>query len=114
MAQSHLIKKRSVNTTRLVNRNITAATGRTSMRLEPELWDALDQIARETGQTLAELIRRAESASRSGGRTSAVRVFVVGYFRSRAGTPEAAPDPGAGAARPGQRRRTTGLSGENA
>jgi predicted DNA-binding ribbon-helix-helix protein len=26
---------------RLVNRNVVAGTGRTSMRLEPELWDAL-------------------------------------------------------------------------
>ncbi|MBV8397624.1 MAG: ribbon-helix-helix domain-containing protein, partial [Acetobacteraceae bacterium] len=29
---------------RLVNRNVVAGRGRTSMRLEPELWDALYEI----------------------------------------------------------------------
>ncbi|MGI4976341.1 MAG: ribbon-helix-helix domain-containing protein, partial [Janthinobacterium lividum] len=29
---------------RLVNRNINATAGRTSMRLEPEFWDALREI----------------------------------------------------------------------
>ncbi|MBC7637762.1 MAG: ribbon-helix-helix domain-containing protein, partial [Acetobacteraceae bacterium] len=29
---------------RLINRNVIAKSGRTSMRLEPELWDALREI----------------------------------------------------------------------
>ena len=29
---------------RLINRNVVAERGRTSMRLEPELWDALAEI----------------------------------------------------------------------
>lgn len=66
---------------RLVNRNVTAARGRTSMRLEPEIWDALSEICRREGVALGELIRNIESGTESG-RTSSVRVHVLQYFRA--------------------------------
>ena len=34
---------------RLVNRNVVAGRGRTSMRMEPELWDALLEICQRVG-----------------------------------------------------------------
>lgn len=68
----------------LVNRNITAHRGRTSMRLEPDLWDALDEICGREGVSLGELIRRIEQRGHPGGRTSAVRVHVLRYFREAA------------------------------
>ena len=68
---------------RLVNRNVTAARGRTSMRLEPEIWDALGEICRRERVPLGELIRRVESGGESG-RTSSVRVHVLQYFRAAA------------------------------
>ena len=71
---------------RLVNRNVIAARGRTSMRLEPEIWDALGEICRREKVPLGELIRRVESGTESG-RTSSVRVHVLQYFRAAA-TPE--------------------------
>ncbi len=71
---------------RLVNRNVTSAAGRTSIRLEPELWDALGEICRRENMTLTEAIRSIERTSRgsgqAGGRTSAVRVHIVSYFRA--------------------------------
>ena len=69
---------------RLVNRNICAERGRTSMRLEPELWEALREIAAREGEEISALVRRVEANAPIGGRTSAVRVFVVGYFREAA------------------------------
>jgi len=66
---------------RLINRNVVAERGRTSMRLEPELWDALAEICLRESQDLSRLIRQIEAAGHSGGRTSAVRVFVLQYFR---------------------------------
>jgi predicted DNA-binding ribbon-helix-helix protein len=72
---------------RLINRNVTAARGRTSMRLEPELWSALEEICQREGLTLAEAVRKIELSnphSKDGGRTSAVRVFIVSYFRAAA------------------------------
>ena len=69
---------------RLINRNVTASRGRTSMRLEPELWEALEEICQRESVTLADLVKRVERAGHPGGRTSAVRVHVLSYFRSAA------------------------------
>ena len=69
---------------RLINRNVVAARGRTSMRLEPELWDALLEICEREGQDMSTLVRQVEEAGHEGGRTSAVRVFVLAYFRAAA------------------------------
>jgi len=55
------------------------------MRLEPELWDALREICLREGLELRELIKRVEHSAVPGGRTSAVRVHVLQYFRE-AGT----------------------------
>ena len=69
---------------RLINRNVTAGRGRTSMRLEPELWDALAEICVRERRDMNRLVRWIEAAGHSGGRTSAVRVFVLQYFRAAA------------------------------
>jgi predicted DNA-binding ribbon-helix-helix protein len=73
---------------RLVNRNVTASGARTSIRLEPELWDALMEICRRERMTLARIVQAIEtkrlSAHDAGGRTSAVRVHIVEYFRAAA------------------------------
>ena len=69
---------------RLVNRNITAGTGRTSMRLEPEVWDALREICLRESLDLRQVIREVEGGAETGGRTSAVRVHVLKYFRAAA------------------------------
>ena len=69
---------------RLVNRNVVAERGRTSMRLEPELWDQLSEICKREGEDIGALVRKIEAAGQTGGRTSAVRVFVVSYFRAAA------------------------------
>jgi predicted DNA-binding ribbon-helix-helix protein len=82
----------TVTVSRLVNRNVVAGRGRTSMRLEPELWEALSEICGREGQDMSSLVRKVEQNGHSGGRTSAVRVFVMSYFR------EAATEPGHAAA----------------
>ena len=69
---------------RLINRNINATVGRTSMRLEPEFWDALAEICRRESLVQAELIREIEQGSSKVSRTSAVRVHILQYFRAAA------------------------------
>ncbi len=69
---------------RLVNRNVNAATGRTSMRLEPEFWDALRELCLREDHDLKEMICRIEAGAAQGGRTSAVRVFLLQYYRAAA------------------------------
>ncbi len=65
---------------RLINRNVVAERGRTSMRLEPELWEMLAEICEREAHDMNTLVRQIEAAGHAGGRTSAVRVYVANYF----------------------------------
>ena len=78
----------------LKSMNIMVGGHRTSMRLEPSMWDALEDIARREGRTVNKLCteikeRLDEQARRRGTPadaadvtlTSAVRVFIAAYFR---------------------------------
>lgn len=70
----------------LINRNVTTASGRTSMRLDQETWDALAEICHREDMYLGELITKIEQQPdrpRSG-RTAAVRAYVVAYYRAAA------------------------------
>jgi predicted DNA-binding ribbon-helix-helix protein len=73
-----------VAASRLVNRNFVTSTGRTSMRLEPELWDALLEVCQREGQDSNQVIRNIDSTRIAGTRTSAVRIFLLHYFRCAA------------------------------
>jgi predicted DNA-binding ribbon-helix-helix protein len=73
-----------MSNSRLVNRNVVAERGRTSMRLEPELWDALSEICERESQDMSTLVRQVEASGHSGGRTSAIRVFILNYYRAAA------------------------------
>ncbi|UKJ76118.1 ribbon-helix-helix domain-containing protein (plasmid) [Azospirillum brasilense] len=58
---------------------------RTSMRLEPAFWDALTEIAQREGLTVSELCTRLAErveALDTNSLSSAVRVYVMGYFRA--------------------------------
>lgn len=68
--------------TRLINRNIQTLPSRSSMRLEPEFWDALHDIGVREGCDIHTLIRRIDRNRSEGGRTSAVRVFILNYYRA--------------------------------
>ena len=47
------------------------------MRLEPELWEALLEICKRERQDMSSIVRVIEQRRDNGGRTSAVRVFVL-------------------------------------
>lgn len=75
---------------RLVNRNVKLGTRRTSIRLEPQLWTVLEQIAAAEGMTVHEVVA---VAARVHGRglTNAVRIFMVTYLADRADLLEGKP-----------------------
>ena len=54
------------------------------MRLEPEIWDALQEICKRERVALGDLVQKVEGRGGEGGRTSAIRVFAFQYFRSAA------------------------------
>ena len=63
-------------------RNVFVRGRRTSMRLEPEMWAALADIAAAQGLTLHELVTRI-AAEGGVNLTSAVRCFVISYYMRR-------------------------------
>src|SRR3954452_807120 len=56
---------------------------KSSVRLEPVMWDALDDIARLEGISRPELIRRVDRGlGRNESLTAALRIYVVNYYRA--------------------------------
>lgn len=69
----------------LVSRNVTIGTHRTSIRLEPDMWNGLREICRREHvsihdiATVVSVLKPTNSSL-----TAAIRVFVMTYFRSAA------------------------------
>jgi predicted DNA-binding ribbon-helix-helix protein len=68
----------------LQSRNIVVAGRRTSMRLEPDMWRALADIAEREERSLHELCTMVHRLRRRSSLTSAVRVFILSYYRTLA------------------------------
>ena len=69
--------------TTLISRNITVMGRRTSVRLEPEMWQALREIAKRERCTIHDIctligLRKNDKTSL----TAAIRVFLMLYFRA--------------------------------
>ncbi|CCQ74633.1 ribbon-helix-helix domain-containing protein [Magnetospira sp. QH-2] len=73
-----------------ITQNVTVNGRRTSMKLEPENWKALEDICRWEGLSLHEIcslvddLRDTDVASETATaptRTSTVRAFIISYFR---------------------------------
>ena len=86
---------------KLICRNVTVNGRRTSMRLEPDLWDALDDISRREKRPVSNLVseidarikgdqpgsgpgRRSDGAAAVVTLTASVRVFIASYYRAAA------------------------------
>jgi len=65
----------------LISKNITVDGRRTSIRLERASWEALDDICSAEGVTLHDLCTMIDQRKNGGSRTSAVRSFIVSYYR---------------------------------
>jgi len=96
----------------LRSQNVVVDGRRTSMRLEPTMWEAFEEIAARERMSIndicGEINRRLETRERVAGRvpddgdvtlTSAVRTFLVSYFR-RAGTEQGHNEAGHGVGDP--------------
>jgi predicted DNA-binding ribbon-helix-helix protein len=76
---------------RLKSRNIVVEGRRTSVRLEPAMWEALKDIATWEHKSVNDIVSTiAGCRTRSGSLTSAIRIFVMAYFRARSLLLEAA------------------------
>ena len=66
----------------LVSKNVTILGRRTSVRLEPEMWKALDQVAKREGCRIHDIctlifVRKKQRTSL----TAAIRVFLMLYYK---------------------------------
>ena len=68
----------------LISRNVSDGGHRTTMRLEPALWDGLAEVCQREGWTKDEAVAVASAAYCDRGLTSAVRTYLVMYFRAAA------------------------------
>ena len=78
-------RKRGPVPSSLVIRNIVVAGHRTSVRLEPLMWEALREIARQRQTNINQLVTEIDRHRDSSSLTAAIRVFIVDYYRSAAG-----------------------------
>ncbi len=69
---------------RLVSGNIRVAGHRTSVRLEPALWEALREICRREGKTLHELVTQIARNRAQSTLTASIRVYLMSYYRAAA------------------------------
>jgi predicted DNA-binding ribbon-helix-helix protein len=66
-------------------RNIIIAGRRTTVRLEPVMWEALQDIAADQGRSVHDLVTEIAHTRTVPNLTSAIRVFVVDYYRNLVG-----------------------------
>jgi predicted DNA-binding ribbon-helix-helix protein len=67
---------------RLISRNVTINGRRTSLRLENEIWEAVTEICGHEELSVHELCTLIDGRRGPSSRTSAIRAFIVAYFRN--------------------------------
>jgi predicted DNA-binding ribbon-helix-helix protein len=66
----------------VVKRSIVIAGHKTSVSLEDAFWDALKEIAAQRKATLSDVVASIDSTRTQGNLSSAIRLFVLDYFRT--------------------------------
>jgi predicted DNA-binding ribbon-helix-helix protein len=88
----------------LVKKRSAVIAGRkTSVSLEDAFWKSLKEIARERDMTLSDLISVIETERQHGNLSSAIRLFVLDFYRHRISVEQAAPPQQRGHARSSHR-----------
>ena len=67
----------------IVKRSVIIGGHKTSVSLEDEFWSSLKEIGGRRLMTLSNLIDSIESQRQHGNLSSAIRLFVLDYYRSR-------------------------------
>ena len=73
--------KRSKST--VLKRSIVLLGHKTSVSLEDEFWNALREIAKQRGRTVSDLIAAIDDHRQHTNLSSAVRLFVLGFYRDQ-------------------------------
>jgi predicted DNA-binding ribbon-helix-helix protein len=68
----------------VVKRSIVVAGHKTSVSLEEAFWTSMKEISASRDMTLSDLVSEIDKGRNQGNLSSAIRLFVLDYFRSRA------------------------------
>lgn len=68
----------------LVIRNIVVAGRRTSVRLEPTMWEALREISRRRKMSVHALATEIDTQRTASSLTAAIRIYIVDFYRAAA------------------------------
>ena len=68
----------------VVKRSIVVANHKTSVSLEEAFWNGMKEISSARNMTLSELVGEIDGNRQQGNLSSAIRLFVLDYFRARA------------------------------
>ena len=77
-------RSREPNPTSQPARNVVVAGRRTSVRLEPVMWEALNDIARQQRVGVNDLVTDIARRRDITNLTAAIRVYIVNFYRSAA------------------------------
>ncbi|MBP2232858.1 ribbon-helix-helix domain-containing protein [Azospirillum agricola] len=69
----------------LVCRNVKVNGRRTSLRMEPYIWDSLKEICERERLGLNEICTQIDQRRQEGNLTASIRVFIVSYYRTAIG-----------------------------
>src|ERR1700693_2686663 len=75
----------------LVIHHVVVGGHRTSVRLEPVMWDALHDIARRLRATTHDLVTDIDRDRTASSLTAAIRVYIVDFYRAAALPAQQAP-----------------------
>jgi predicted DNA-binding ribbon-helix-helix protein len=67
----------------VAKRSISVAGHKTSVSLEEDFWKALREIAHRRRMTLGELVENIDANRTHGNLSSAIRLFVLGYYQDQ-------------------------------
>lgn len=85
---------RAVMKSLVVKRSVIIDGHKTSMSLEDAFWQGVKKIAAGRRVTIARLVHEIDRQRQQGNLSSAVRLFVLEYYRSRAHAPRETSEPG--------------------
>jgi predicted DNA-binding ribbon-helix-helix protein len=71
----------------VAKRSIIVGGHKTSVSLEEAFWNSMKEISGQRDMTLSELVGEIDSNRQQGNLSSAIRLFVLDYFRYRAMAP---------------------------
>lgn len=72
---------------RAVCRNVVVGGKRTSVRMEPLLWDCLTDICRRESHQMNDIVTMIDARRGDSALTAALRIFILSYFRTASDAP---------------------------